>query len=689
MGVVNIDGGRGKSVTPDVTPEPEEEKGMIANYIDNASISNVPGNAKKLGRQLGLTGRYLIEGPANVMGIFSDPIAGISNAALGTELKPLSQATSNILDSAGFPKPENKRERNVAEASRLLAGTGGIVGASAKQAASVASPVAKEVLTNLASRAGLQATGSVGAGLAGSEARERGVSPATQFLATVGGGLAAPLAVSGLQNLGKAATNALKNTLSSGGAEKIAAAKIAQAGIKIGDLPKDVQKSITMDVQNAIKTGKDLSPDALRRLADYKQVGATPMGSSLTLKPADITRDRNLAKMSANSKDPAAQQLANLQRENDIKLISGLNKLGAETADDAITAGNKLINYLNVKDTATKNVINKYYSQARATTGRSAKLDHVKFTNKANDLLDEALLGGKLPNDVRNILNSIAKEKTPLTVDVAEQYKTAIGTLQRSSNDAAERLALSKVREALDDTPLLDGQGQLAIDAFNKARGAYKAYMNIVEKTPALKAVRDGVEPDKFVNTFILGQGGKSNVADVKALRESLKNNQEAVNTVKGQIASYLKSQATGSKADEVANFSPSNYSKALKNIGDDKLNLFFTPEDISMLKAIGRVGSYEKFQPTGSAVNNSNTSAALLTAMLDKVANSAVIRKIPLGGALIADPAKDVAVAVGSRNALNASKALTLPKPKIQSSRSAPIGAFLGMKSVSEDDRN
>jgi hypothetical protein len=652
-----------------------------------------------IGRQVGLTARAGIEGlsdsgefvinSANKLGSMT-PVGRIAKAATDYAGIPseLNNSGTEVADMVGLPSPENKIERNVNTASRFMVPTGAIV--KGANIASKGAPIVKDgIAKTLAARPGMQAAGSIGAGYAGSEAREHGASPLMQFGATVLGGLAAPLGVAAIEGIGKSAIGSVKNLFSTPAAEKIVMNKINQAGINLEALPKDVQKSLVTDVQAAMKTGKDLSPDALRRLADYKQVGATPMGSSLTLKPADITRDRNLAKMSANSKDPAAQQLANLQRDNDIKLISGLNTLGAETADDAMTAGNKLISYLNVKDEATKKVINTYYSQARETTGRSAKLDPSAFTNQANNMLDEALLGGKLPNDVRNILNSIAQGKTPLTVDVAEQYKTAIGTLQRSSTDPAERLALGKVREALDNTPLLDGQGKAAIDAFNKARGAHRTYMNMVDKTPALKAVRDGVEPDKFVNTFILGQGGKANVADVTALRNSLKDNKEAVTTIKGQIAAYLKSQATGGKADEVANFSPSNYAKALKNIGDDKLNLFFTPDDIKMLKAIGRVGSYEKFQPTGSAVNNSNTSAALFTAMLDKVANSAVIRKIPLGGAIIADPAKDVAVAIGSRNALNAPKALTLPKPKVKSTGSVPIGALLGLGTVSENEGN
>jgi hypothetical protein len=654
-----------------------------------------------IGRQVGLTARAGIEGlsdtgefivnSANKIGSMT-PVGRIAKAATDYAGIPseLNNSGTEVADMIGLPSPENKIERNVNTASRFMVPTGAIV--KGANIASKGAPIVKDgIAKTLAARPGMQAAGSIGAGYAGSEAREQGASPLVQFGATVLGGLAAPLGVAAIDGIGKSAISSVKNLFRTPAAEKIVMNKISQAGVNLESLPKEVQKSLVMDVQAAMKTGKDLSPDALRRLADYKQVGATPMGSSLTLKPADITRDRNLAKMSANSKDPAAQQLSNLQRDNDIKLISGLNTLGAESADDAMTAGNKLISYLNVKDEATKKVISSYYKQAEVTPGRGAKLDPSVFTNQANNALDQSLLGGKLPADVRNILNSIAQGKTPLTVDVAEQYKSAMATLQRSSTDPAERLAIGKVREALENTPLLEGQqlGRGAIDAFNKGRNAHRTYMNMVDKTPALKAVRDGVEPDKFVSTFILGQGGKANVADVAALRNSLKDNPEAVNTVKGQIAAYLKSQATGGKADEVANFSPSNYSKALKNIGDDKLNLFFTPEDIKMLKAIGRVGSYEKFQPAGSAVNNSNTSAALFTAMLDKVANSAVIRKIPLGGALLADPAKDVTVAIGSRNALNAPKALTLPKPKVKSTGNAPIGALLGSGTVSENEGN
>lgn len=632
--------------------------------------------AERAGHQLGLTARDIIEGGAGTIGLLSDPVALIANKTLGTDFLPASTVGQHAADAMGLPTPQNGLERGVNDTAKMLVGTGGMIKGAAGLANNVASPVIKSALTSLASNPSLQASSTIGAGAAGSIAKENGASPLGQFGASLAGGIAAPLGVSFLnKTVVSPASNFIKNFVDTKNIEKQSTEAIKNAGVNLGELPFQAQQSIISDVKNAVKTGQNLSPDAIRRLADYKTVGATPMGSSLTLNPADITRDRNLAKLSANSRDPAAQSLSNLQRNNDVKLIQGLNDLGAETHDTA-TAGNQLIEALNIKDQKAKAVIDSFYKQARETSGRSAQLDPSHFTQIANNMLDESLLGGKLPSDVRNVMNSIAQGKTPLTVDVAEQYKTAIGNLQRASSDPAERLALGKVREALDNTPLLDGQGKEAIDAFNKARSANRQYMQMVEQNPALQAVRDGVEPDKFVKTFIIGNGAKSNISDVAALKDSLKDNPVAIKTIRDQIVAHLKDQAVSGKADEVANFSPSNFNKALKNIGDQKLSMFFEPKDIEMLKTIGRVGSYEKFQPTGSAVNNSNTAAGAISAMLDFIANTPVLRKIPLANK-ISDSAREASTAIKADNTMNPSKALTLPAPK-KDTKTVPIGSLL-----------
>lgn len=632
----------------------------------------------RLARQIGLTGRHIIEGAASTAGLVTDPVATVMNKTLGTNAAPAAEVGRSVADSIGLPSPENATERVIGDASRMLVGTGGIVKAAGAGANAVASPVAREVLRATAAAPEYQAISSAAGGASGGAARESGASGGGQFVAALMGGVAAPAAAAGIKN----SAQIIKNFLTKPKPQQVDAA-INQAGIDLAAVSDDVARMIRKDVQAALQSGQNLSPDALRRLADYRAVGATPTRGSLTLNPADVTRDRNLIKMSANSSDPAAQQLSNVANENNKALIGKLNTMGAETADDAVTAGGKIIQTLEGRDQAAKGMINELYTKARATDGRSAQIDPYAFTQRANNLLDEALLGGKLPSDVRNRLNSIAKGDTPLTVDVAEQFKTNIAALQRASTDPAERLALSQVRSALDDAPLLEGQGQAAIDAFTKARKVNAAYMRMVERTPALKAIREGVEPDKFVQTYIVGNGSKANIRDLDALKKAASGNPDAMQTIKDQIILHLKGRAVNNAADEVANFSPASYNKALKDIGDMKLSLFFDKGEVEALKQIGRVASYEKFQPAGSAVNNSNTAATAISGLLDMVANSKLLRMVPLGSEVVANPVKNVSTAVGARNALDAGRSIRSSARQPKEPLMLPLSAMLATGSL------
>ena len=212
--------------------------------------------------------------------------------------------------------------------------------------------------------------------------------------------------------------------------------------------------------------------------------------------------------------------------------------------------------------------------------------------------------------------------------------------------------------------------------------------MGIVDKTPALQAVRDGIEPDKFVQQFIVGAGPKANVMDVAMLKNSIKGSADAMEAVKGQITAFLKQKALGGADDELGNFSQSGYNKALNAIGDRKLTLFFSKPEIDQMKAIGRVAGYEQFQPVGSAVNNSNTAGAGMAAMLDRIGSSAFLSKIP-GGKLLADPMQNIAIGMQAKQSLNVPRALTngmrqpLPMPGRYAVSPA---ALMGMES--EEDR-
>lgn len=678
----------------------------------NDSISDIP-------RQAGLTGRYAIEGVGGTLNFLATPFrAGLN--AITPSVKPTVEDLikgakprdrfqpmdfPGMANSMGLPQPRNSLERVVGDASRMVAGGTIPMGVGA-QLAKNSSGVTQGVGAMMASNPVQQLASATAAGAAGGYTRETGGNDTSQFVASLAAGVGAPFAMNAASRLG-ATAQALRPRPAPSPVQIDITINDAMRGngLTLAQMSDDVANSIRSDVSKAMQIGDNLDADAIRRLADYRLVGATPNRAGLTLNAADITQQRNLAKLGVNSKDEAAQQLGLMQQSNNQQMTRGLNGLGAGTADDAVAGGGKIIGALGQRNARAQSLITEKYNAARATDGRSALLDHEGFILNANKLLDDAMVGGKLPADVRNVLtkdwqkvvkNPGADPRAPkpefgLPVDTAEQIKTNIAALQRGTIDMAEKKALGLVRQALDETPLLGNQqlGRESIDAFNKARSLNRKWMTIVDKTPALQAVRDGIEPDKFVQQYIVGGGGKSNVMDVAMLKSSIKSSPEAMDAVKTQITAHLKGKALNGNADEVGNFSQSAYNKALNAIGDRKMRMFFTPQEITQMKAIGRVASYEQFQPVGSAVNNSNTASAL-GGMLERFAGSSLLSKIPMGKQLIQDPLESIAVGMQAKHTLSVPKALTdgtrNPIPRIP--RGMAMSPAMLMGTESEEDR-
>lgn len=656
----------------------------------NEAIADAP-------RQLGLTARYGIEGVGGMLDTLASPIRGALNLIPGVNIKPA--AFPQLADSLGLPQPKNGTERVVGDASRMLAGSLVPIGAGAMLAKN-GTGVAQGVGTVLAANPGAQLASSGAAGAAGGYTRETGGNEGSQLAATLAAGLATPFALAGGQRLVQGTARAIT------GRPAAAPAQVDQTinnalsgeggpGFTLADLPADVATGLRGDVAAALKQSDNLSTDAVRRLADYRLTGLSPTKAGLTLDVGDITRQRNLAKLGVNSTDPAAQQLAQTQNSNNMQMTNYLNDLGAATADDQVAGAGKVISALTARNDAEQLAINKEYAKARMSDGRSAMLDHQSFVNDAQGALDEALVSWKVPRTVANVLEKIKSGEMPLTINTAEQLKTQLSELSRLSNNGIEQKALGVIRGALEETPLLPGQeiGQGAMDAFNEARALHRNWMEVVDNTPALQAVRAGVEPDQFVQKFIVGRGANADVMDVTMLRNSIQSNQEAMDAVRQQIAAYLKGAAKSGQADEIANFSQSGYNKALRAIGDRKLNLFFPKEQVDQLKALGRVSSYEQVQPAGTAVNNSNTASAGLVGLVDRIASSPIIGKIPFGKAAIAEPAQAWVVGNQAQNALSAPRSLVAgpPTSPLRTDVPRPVWGLtpaLTMPMESEEDR-
>lgn len=648
-------------------------------------------------RQAGLTGRYAAEGLAQTAEIGTEPIRAVMEMAGAPKSLPLSKYVSQSLTSLGVPEPSNPDERTIGEASKFLAGSAGMIGG-ARKLAQAGTGLASQIGERMAAGPGLQAASAVGAGGASGAIRESGGSPVEQFGGALLGGLLAPAGMASAAKGVRGGLNLLGDALIPLRAPRDLEVRIEQAlrqgGVDWSAVPESVKLGMRQQVADAVKTGGDLNPAAMRRLVDFARVGATPTRGTLTLDPYQITQEKNLSKTGANMTGGGMNDLARIENQNNARLIDGLNRQGANAQGDAHSAGEAVIGSMRNTVGERKRNIGLLYDAAQNSAGRSFSLDHRGFADRTLAALQQANRTGFVPGEIVARINRISLGQEPLTVDSAEQFKTSLGNIGSSSADGNVRAALRIIRQELDNTdvlpagaapapgatptnqrglPLAAGStapGEEAVAQFNAARAANRQFMGEVEANPALADVYERTaQPDRFVNDYLLGSG--ASVSTARALRDSISGDQTAMQAVRNSIAQHLKSRALNGAADEVGNFGAAAYRKAMNDIGERKLSMFFDPEEVAMLRSIGNVAEYTLHQPRGSAVNNSNSGALAVAKALGAL--DVIGQKIPLLG--IGPQMSTVARTAQTRLAQNVAPAL-LARPPLRESLQGLEGA-------------
>ena len=627
-------------------------KSIISQRGPTAAPASVQAGSvlRDIPRQVGLTARYGLEGLGQIADIGAEPIRGLLNIGGERFKSSAAQLASKAADVVGLPSPQGANERVIGDAARLVAGAGGMAAGMGRAAAGAAPGVAQNVMQLLAANPGMQTAGAAGAGLAGGSVREAGGGPLEQFGAAVAGGIAGGLLPGAAATAGNKVTQLLTpKTVQLERADQQISMILNRSGIDWAQVPERIRQGMRQEVSEAMNTGQPLSPDALRRLLVFRRAEVTPTVGQLTQDPGMITREKNLAKTGANSTSQSLQSLPGVENRNVASLLRQLDEAGAAPQQGAeISAGSAAIGSLRGVVGRAKQNIGDLYSQARDTSGRSLPLEGATFTRRANELLDQNNVGSFLPPDLVKKMNAIAAGEYPLTVDVAEQLKTSAGNIARGAADGNVRAAVRFFRQALDETPL-QGQarvnpgnlpavpgtvppsvnaGEKSIAAFNEARKANREWMQRVERNPALAAVVDGVEPDKFMQRYVIGDGATA--ADVRALRDEL--DPGAVQQMRAYLVRHLKDKATGGDED-ITKFGGKTYRDALRAL-QNKLPAFFNEAEIQKLRDLGDAAKYMQAQPAGSAVNNSNSGALVIGRGLDML--EAAAQKVPVVGSSI-----------------------------------------------------
>lgn len=716
---------------------PPDQKAMLdeartRGLVDKPAVVSAGEMLRDVPRQVGLTARYGAEGLADLVDIGAGPIRSVINPALHAAGLPGAQSTrqmvSGAADAIGLPTPQGPTERVVGDATRLMAGGGGLASGAQRVSQLVAGPVAKAVSSAMGSNVGTQVASGAGAGVGGGSVREAGGGPAEQFVGSLAGGLSA----AGLSSLAVKAYDGISNALKSYLTPKSSMQQInvtlneilQQNGVDVSKLSNSVRADLAAEVKKSLDTGQQLNPDVVRRIADYGVVGATPTRGTVTLDPVQITQEQNLAKAGANSSDPRLQELARVKNANNSRLIENLNEMGAGSPNASpIEAGRKVVGAIGTQDAAQKAAEKALYAKARDSSGRALELDREGFVFDAYNKLAESNKGAFLPDNIKTVLEQLRTGKTklpdgrevafPFTVDTIDNIKTMLATAQRGAADGNVKAALSQVRTALDATQpkavgrpvggnqvvdsaglakaqgTADASAGASMEAFDKARAFAKARRDWQESSPGIAAALDDAAPDRFVKDYIISNNNKSATFEVEKLIDTVRKDPEALKAVKENVVGYLKSKALSGAADEVGNFSPSGFNKAMNEIGDLKLKLFFTKDELAQLKAVGRVSSYETVQPRGSAVNNSNT-AGSFAGLLDKIASNPILGRIPFGDVALRQPAKNWSAQIGVKTAMDPYGAAgSVPQATSPARISDLLGPGLLLASPKAESRN
>jgi hypothetical protein len=648
----------------------------------NADLNSIP-------RQLGLAARYGLEGLANTAQIVTEPIRAVTDRLFGQTGKtvPLGALASQLADKAGLPTPQTPNERVVGDATRLVAGAGGL--GSAAQAASALPGTVGKVGAFLSSNMPQQLSSAAGAGLLGGASREAGAPAGTQAAASLIGGVAGGM-VPGTLNSG---VSAVRNMVSRPDPQQLDQrinVILQRANIDWSQIPQAAQNSLRQDIGAALSTGGDLNADAVRRLVDFRSVGATPTRGAITQDPVQITREMNLAKTTANTADGDLHGLPRIQNQNNAALIQRLNDVGGAAEMQPVVAGRTVAASVLGQQQALRSAEQQAWGAARSSPSYTQPIYPDALNNINRSLGDEGMMGFMNPT-ISRYMEAFQTGQQPFTPQAYRNLQSMLSNeLAKGGNEAhAARIA----RNALESTPIqpinnprgidfgnlpvtgqtaaamraADAQPGNAVDAINQARAATRAAYAYEDSSPLVRSVlSDGAsgDPTRIAQRFIIG-GTPDEAATVA---QQVGPAGRAV--IKNALATYIKKQALSGANDEVGKVSQSALNSVLRNIGDEKLRLFFSPEELNQLRSASRVASYVQVQPVGSAVNNSNTGALLMGRGYDAL--KALAGKIPGGESLILNPLKNIEISMHNRQAQNVIPGLLTPQPR------PPIGQGL-----------
>lgn len=424
-------------------------------------------------------------------------------------------------------------------------------------------------------------------------------------------------------------------------------------GLKLSDLSDDVAKGLRAEAQKALSSGKQLNKEAVVRKAVLDRLGIRGTRAQVTGDPKLWQQEAELAKVPAG--DVLRDKFVADNKKIAELLDDAIDATGGRAINDRVTAKTAMDTLLGVNEN-NKQFVRNAYEIAQSADGAEAVLDGAAFAKEANDLLEAKAAKLSLPSNIKKMLKDVAKDPEKLTLNKADEYikilnSDAKGALNIKGEDTSTSRAIKIVKKALEDrqAQALDGfLGNDSAVAYKFAKQAHGARKQLEDQMPLLGDAIKGVQPDKLFDKYIAG----GSVAELDKTIEVLSlNNPQAVRDIKQQVLKNIAEDVIGQNGQP----SPAKMKRLLDNIGDEKLNILFTPDEVRRIKDIGMAMEYLVLQPAHSYVNNANSASALLNGVgkwIKSIGNYSVA--VPFIGPNITQPLQIGATKLSTSRAIN-----------------------------------
>lgn len=432
--------------------------------------------------------------------------------------------------------------------------------------------------------------------------------PVAEGLARAGGA-----AVNAAGNLAKGVGNRMNGAANPATIEQTLKLEFERSGVDWGKVSQAIRSQMVDDVSSAVKSGGTLDAEAARRLADFQKLGMQPLRGQITRDPYQFAQEQNLSKMEAGK--PIADRLT----EQNQKMIGAV-----DSGADPYQAGKQAIAGLAGRDAPRRQAVTQAYDTARAAAGAEADVPLQPVAQRLGNVIED--FGAEnIPSPVLSRLKEFGlmegKQTRVFNLLEAEKLRKLISNnIDNPNSPAGAALTQLKasVQDSIDSLANSSTIGAEAAGAFQQARKTAAGRFQAIDRSPALENVlgQDTVAPEKFVEKFFIR-------GEIQDVANNLRNMApESRSAVRQNVMEWIKERSVNGSGD-AAKFSQSGLNKALKSIGDRKLELIFAgdPMTLDKIRTLARVGQAAQSAPVSSGVNYSNSATTLLDFM-DKAAN-------------------------------------------------------------------